>query len=1043
MEPTRQEVITSTSRRPSLQTHDLDPTLKVVENRPHSLCSTGSRTAAYRHVLLKGGNPRGESSDLPVPPILTQINTIDTIVPNQTARDSHGEHLAVSKTRPASNMFYGGRSGISKVRSADSNPWEVQINASIVDSTDSNASAGRYGVSKVRSAEMYTLEQPQTSQAVWSADSNRPQDTMVGIKASTPTNAILTGHYKPEHHRQPGRRFYEPKVRTLLTGPSCRMDQPVFSTLAESEGIIEDSRATSYWGFLPGFKGKKQDGIPIKETSDESPANTRQELPLQLGLSDTKGRHTAIVGPRTRCEKALQAENCQTAPRYHVGERRNSTPSIRMNQQTTFPSHLPRTLTSQLLKDTDHRSVPEFTDSRRTAQWLRDLLKSKKPTVSNLTRLPEKYHPRRQPHHDYFGHGGSTAASRVTTFSDENAAEADAMEQAMHNLEQLLSEALEIANEVTSHDHVYIDDGHLQPNLLEPSQIGDSRPPSLHESLLQDFANEDERPTRLVGAMEGHGDGCETLPERFIERCGLAMSDMHNGNIRGPSRPPGASNLSRRKPTSKHKSVTHSVSSSLPMPPPDWQLRRDCGDGPRLAYKEDDPSKPIQPHSRAVPNSREVREYIRVFHLPPIMPRGSSKDLRGYTAIQDTRQFSDNHGIPTSRHRSNDCHSLDGGSNEIMEFSTLASWNKRGLIATKPNRLHNYVPEAALATTTGASHSHSKSRRIRDLRNISLRGRSHVSIRDAKFSLTKFHRSQPIARDWSSARKRFVAIVACFGTAVTGMLLGIYAGIVPAVQYYIADANHVTILGNAAMYLGMAVPTLFCWPLPLLHGRRQYILMGLVLAIPLLFPQAITVSTHRSSKTNAWKWALLLPRGFMGISLGFAHMNFHSTLTDLFGASLMSSNPHQEIVDDDDVRRHGGGLGVWLRIWTWCFIGSLGFGFLVGAIVIDRLPPAWGFYICIIILAIAVILNVLTPEVRRSAWRRSVAEVRTGDKVSRRVAKGEVMMHRVKDGPKWWGQEVWHGTALSFEMLRQPGFAVVAVYSAWVYAQVVLIIVVS
>lgn len=53
------------------------------------------------------------------------------------------------------------------------------------------------------------------------------------------------------------------------------------------------------------------------------------------------------------------------------------------------------------------------------------------------------------------------------------------------------------------------------------------------------------------------------------------------------------------------------------------------------------------------------------------------------------------------------------------------------------------------------------------------------------------------------------------------------------------------------------------------------------------------------------------------------------------------------------------------------------------------------------------------------------------------------MLHRVKDGPRWWGQEVYHGIALSLEMLRQPGFATMAVYLAWIYAQIVLIIVVS
>ena len=89
----------------------------------------------------------------------------------------------------------------------------------------------------------------------------------------------------------------------------------------------------------------------------------------------------------------------------------------------------------------------------------------------------------------------------------------------------------------------------------------------------------------------------------------------------------------------------------------------------------------------------------------------------------------------------------------------------------------------------------------------------------------------------------------------------------------------------------------------------------------------------------------------MGFVLGFANMNFKSTLTDLFGASLQSENPHQEVVDENDVRRHGGGLGVWLGIWTWCTIGSIGIGFLIGAMIINHAQPAWGFYISIAIIA--------------------------------------------------------------------------------------------
>ncbi|KAF3353558.1 hypothetical protein VdG1_08225 [Verticillium dahliae VDG1] len=251
-------------------------------------------------------------------------------------------------------------------------------------------------------------------------------------------------------------------------------------------------------------------------------------------------------------------------------------------------------------------------------------------------------------------------------------------------------------------------------------------------------------------------------------------------------------------------------------------------------------------------------------------------------------------------------------------------------------------------------------RGIRHGRGISLRNKSHVSLPGVRaFNLPKSHRRQPIARDWSPARKQFVAMVACTSTALTGVILGIYAGIVPSIQYYILDTTHATVYGN----------------------------------------------------------------------VGY-----------LFGASLMSGNPHQEVVDEHDVRRHGGGLGAWLGIWTWCWIGSLSIGFLLGAAIIDGLRPAWGFYLSIILIVITLLLNTICPEVRRSAFRRSVAEVRTETAISRRLARGEVMMHRIKTGPKWWGQEVWHGVLLSLEMLCQPGFAVMAIYVGWIYAQVVLII---
>lgn len=328
-------------------------------------------------------------------------------------------------------------------------------------------------------------------------------------------------------------------------------------------------------------------------------------------------------------------------------------------------------------------------------------------------------------------------------------------------------------------------------------------------------------------------------------------------------------------------------------------------------------------------------------------------------------------------------------------------------------------------------------------KSYSLRNKHHFSIREHHgFSLSRSHRRAPIARDWSTPRKRFVAAVACINTALLGLIVGIYAGEVPAIQYAIVDEHHYAILGNVVLYAGLAIPTALLWPLPLLYGRKPFILAALALLIPLQFPQAIVVGTTRSPDVATYRTGLLVARAISGLVMGFANINFLATLLDLFGASLQSGNPHQEVVNENDVRRHGGGMGVWLGIWTWCFIGSIGVGFLFGALVISGVNVSWGFYLAIVLIAIVLLLNIITPEVRRSPYRRSMAEVRTGSDISRRIARGEVKMHLQSTGPKWWWEEVIAGNVLCLRMLKEPGFLLLSLYLGWIYGQVILVIVV-
>ncbi|KAI1178120.1 hypothetical protein F4777DRAFT_576425 [Nemania sp. FL0916] len=671
----------------------------------------------------------------------------------------------------------------------------------------------------------------------------------------------------------------------------------------------------------------------------------------------------------------------------------------------------------------DHPELDKKVTTRRTTGWLRGLLGLSDADASpNLTKLPEKPSPRKRSSDDV-----GSVVSGVTTYSYENGEDKKAMNDTMHSLETLMTEALSLANEAGVSRYGHVDDGNL--SLKRTSENTSVHTPSVHESIRRGSSEHG-------GVMLAEGNNNANLRHEILSesanRQGLVKSIRQDGKI---IRPDSLKKI--RNATSTTQNHYHTADDNDVLPMPLQSASDDKGSSESTGA--------IRPGE--ILSGKEVREYIKNFHEPPISFRGSSKisrDAKG--ATHEDGESGPINRLSEIRHLDKSVCSLDGGtSDEAVDFSTQYSGGDKQH-PRFPKHRGAYESAKDEKSTKGSKNSRSKGssrKQNRGLRNVNLRNTSHVSIGEGQFfSLTRSAKRQPtIARDWSPARKRFVAAVACTSTALIGVLIGIYAGLVPSIQYYIADFHHYTILGNVGLYLGMALPNLLFWPLPLLHGRKPYIVGGLCTAMPLLFPQALAIVSPRSPYTCIWRVALLLPRALMGTSLGFASMNFHSTLTDLFGASLMSRNPHQEVVDEYDVRRHGGGLGVWLGIWTWCFIGSLSVGFVIGAVVIEYLEPVWGLHISIIILAVVLLLNVLCPEVRRSAWRRSVAEVRKGETVSRRLARGEVMMHRIQTGPKWWGQEVYHGVALSLEMLRQPGFAIMAIYSAWIYAQAVLVIV--
>ncbi|RMZ81740.1 hypothetical protein DV738_g2123, partial [Chaetothyriales sp. CBS 135597] len=301
---------------------------------------------------------------------------------------------------------------------------------------------------------------------------------------------------------------------------------------------------------------------------------------------------------------------------------------------------------------------------------------------------------------------------------------------------------------------------------------------------------------------------------------------------------------------------------------------------------------------------------------------------------------------------------------------------------------------------------------------IHLRRKTHVDLFNTpdRFDVHEACSHKPVAKNWPDARKRFTAIVVCINTASIGILISIYAGEVPGIQYQIADFGHLTILGNVCLYLGLAITTLVCWPLPLLHGRKPYTLAGLAFAFALQIPQGIAVSQRRLPSQVTWRLVLLLCRALTGIAFGFVGINVQSSLLDVFGASLQSRHPQGELTGQYDSRGDGGGMGLWLGAWSWCTIGPISLGFVIGAFIVSTTMVQWGFWVGLFILMFAFLLNLIAPETRRSAFRHTIADMTGASGSFCRVARGEVKMH-----------------------LKSPGFLVLALYSAWTYAQFTLV----
>ena len=195
-------------------------------------------------------------------------------------------------------------------------------------------------------------------------------------------------------------------------------------------------------------------------------------------------------------------------------------------------------------------------------------------------------------------------------------------------------------------------------------------------------------------------------------------------------------------------------------------------------------------------SKEEARDCINIHLTPPIQPRTSSAKLRMGWVSEEGAYYHDLETVILSDEDiAGDSYLADFHQPGVRSRGRTRQWTD-GSLQARPGLGPGRLPKQDTITTLRAPQSldnglNKQQDKVENAKGYSLRDRHHFSIKGTQgFSLGRSHRRAPIARDWSDRRKRYVATVACINTALIGVVIGIYAGEVPAIQYAIVDEHH-------------------------------------------------------------------------------------------------------------------------------------------------------------------------------------------------------------------------------------------------------------
>lgn len=214
--------------------------------------------------------------------------------------------------------------------------------------------------------------------------------------------------------------------------------------------------------------------------------------------------------------------------------------------------------------------------------------------------------------------------------------------------------------------------------------------------------------------------------------------------------------------------------------------------------------------------------------------------------------------------------------------------------------------------------------------------------------------------------------------SLVAWICGIYKGEVNLIDDALNIGPNIALLGNVVFLLALALVVFIFWTLPLLHGRKPYIMISLVLMIPLQVPQGLTLPPYTVAKDSenmiSYVLCFYFFRAISGGVLGFTVINCLSTVLDLFSVDTGACCRGGVVLNGRALKKQhwslsGGGKresrpGMWIAMYVWSGTVFYGVGFLVGQLIINSTTPAWGFWITAIITGVLLIIVGLVSEVR-------------------------------------------------------------------------------